>query len=80
MKELPHEEIRMHSQEMYRTFMHDKLRTNLKNKMEPIMQRILTEYISGLLKYNTDGLTFVEPLNVTFGDALKYSVKCASKA
>ena len=44
------------------------------------MQRLLTEYISGILAYNTDGLTFEEPLNVTFGESMKYSVKCASKA
>ena len=80
MAKLPHAEVRMHSQEMDRTFLHDKLRITFRNKMEPIMQRIVTEYISGLLKYNTDGLIFQEPLNVTFGESLNYSVKCASKA
>ena len=37
MKELPHDEIRTHSQEMCRQFMHDKLRITFDNRMRPIM-------------------------------------------
>ena len=49
------------------------------NRMVPVMSRILTDYISGLIEENSKGHVFDRPIVVSFGDDLNYEFLAASK-
>ena len=59
--------------------MRGKLYTTYYNRMVPVMSRILTDYISGLIEENSKGHVFDRPIVVSFGDDLNYEFLAASK-
>ena len=64
---------------MHRVFLRGKLYKTFHNRMTPVMSRILTDYISGLIEENTKGHEFGRPIAVSFGDELKLKFLAASK-
>ena len=64
---------------MHRVFLKGKLYKTFHNRMTPVMSRILTDYISGLIEENSKGHEFGRPIAVSFGDDLNYQFLAASK-
>ena len=64
---------------MHRVFLKSKLYKTFHNRLTPVMSRILTDYISGLIEENSKGHVFDRHIVVSFGDELKYQFLAASK-
>ena len=79
MKSIPDQPVREHIQSMYEPIIKNKLKDTFRRRMIPVMERIITEYITGLINENSIDYSYDELITVSFGKELKYEFKCASQ-
>ena len=78
MRQLPDQHIVDYSEAMFEATMKNRLFDTFRKRMKTVMERIVTEYLDGLMKENNIKHCDDEPIVVSFGNELLYDFLCAS--
>jgi len=79
MKLIPHRAVRKYSEAMFQSFLKDRLQHSLADRIKPLMEQILTEYLCGWMEDNQIKHCYEAPILVKFGAGIEHSYICASE-